>query len=584
MSYQSLTIHQAINRLNKKYFLPSLQREFVWDDRQIIRLFDSIMRGYPISSFLFWQPESSTARCWTTYKFLEEIRDGGSHSSIANLNGVNHPVFVLDGQQRLTALNIGLRGFYHAKEKYRWWNNPDAYKATRLHIDLIRKGIGTGADDEDLETHFRFSFTDSPAKTTKKSCWFEVGKILNCKNRDKLYACIRKVQRSLPKSASQDARSSVADTLRTLYEAIFETPTIFYHTETLPDYDRVLDIFVRANEAGTKLTKSDLLLSTMIANWAHEDARKEIHTFVDHLNDHLGRRNDLDKDFVIKASFVLCDLPVKYNITSFTRRNLKVVEQSWPDIKSALERCLNLVNSFGIDRENLSSANALIPVAYYLFNNPGETLLGGSRWESGNANTIRRWLLMALLNGVFGGSSDTMLSALRDVLRSFGKRGRDFPVDKLNKTIAQRGRSADFDDKAMEKLLSLEYGDHNTFLALSLLYDEKAWGNITHHKDHIFPKREFTDTGLRRAGVPKASRERFFEAKDHIANLQLLTDRENTQKRAQEFKVWIRTRSQNFRHKHLIPKSRRLHSLKQFEKFLENRERLIRSRLNRLFA
>jgi uncharacterized protein with ParB-like and HNH nuclease domain len=45
MSYKSLTVRQAISRLNRSFFLPSLQREFVWDDKQIIRLFDSIMRG-----------------------------------------------------------------------------------------------------------------------------------------------------------------------------------------------------------------------------------------------------------------------------------------------------------------------------------------------------------------------------------------------------------------------------------------------------------------------------------------------------------------------------------------------------------
>jgi len=584
MSYQPLTIERAISKLNKQYFLPSLQREFVWNDRQIIRLFDSILRGYPISSFLFWQPESGTAKQWTSYNFLEAIRDGGSHSTTANLNGVTRPVFVLDGQQRLTALNIGLRGFYHAKQKYRRWDNPDAFKITRLYIDLIPKDFRSVVDEDEMETRFRFSFTEEPAKTTKKACWFEVGKILNCKTSDKLNACIRALQKTLPKSASQNVRAAVADTLRRLHEAIFDTPTIFYHTESLPDYDRVLDIFVRANEAGTKLTKSDLLLSTMIANWEHEDARQEIHSFVDHLNCKLGRRNYLDKDFVIKACFVLCDLSVQYNIRSFTRKNLKVVERRWPDIKSALERCVKLTNRYGIDGENLSSANALIPVAYFLFNQPGETLLGGSRWESKNAHIIRRWLTMSLLNGVFSGSSDSMLSALREVLRSFGKRGRDFPVDKLNRTIAHRGRSADFNGETMEKVLALEYGDPNTFLALSLLYEENAWGNMSHHKDHIFPKNEFTDTGLRRAGVPKDQWDRFYALKDRICNLQLLTDRENTQKRAQEFKVWIRTRNQSFRSKHLIPKARRLYAFKQFERFLEQRERLIRSRFDRLFA
>jgi uncharacterized protein with ParB-like and HNH nuclease domain len=47
MNYQALTVRKAIDRLNRNYFLPSLQREFVWTDKQIIRLFDSVMRGYP---------------------------------------------------------------------------------------------------------------------------------------------------------------------------------------------------------------------------------------------------------------------------------------------------------------------------------------------------------------------------------------------------------------------------------------------------------------------------------------------------------------------------------------------------------
>jgi hypothetical protein len=346
----------------------------------------------------------------------------------------------------------------------------------------------------------------------------------------------------------------------------------------------VLDIFVRANEAGTKLTKSDLLLSTLIANWEHEDARQEIHSFVDHLNGNLGRRNNLDKDFVIKACFVLCDLPVKYKITSFTRNNLKKVESKWPDIKSALERCLRLVNQFGIDGENLTSANALIPVAHYLYLNPGETLLGSSRWETRNAAAIRRWLTMALLNRVFGGASDTMLSSLREALRAHRLTGMDFPVERLNAAILQRGRSAAFNDETINSLLAFQYGKPNTFLALTLLYDDTPWGNTTHHQDHIFPKRDFTYAGLRRAKIADQDLDRLIGLKDRLGNLQLLTDRENTNKRAQEFKKWVRTRNQSFRRRHLIPKSKRLHSLGRFESFLQHRERLIRSHLKQLFS
>ena len=56
MSYQTaLTISEIVNDIDKKkYVLPAIQREFVWDTYQIERLFDSLMRDYPISSFLFW--------------------------------------------------------------------------------------------------------------------------------------------------------------------------------------------------------------------------------------------------------------------------------------------------------------------------------------------------------------------------------------------------------------------------------------------------------------------------------------------------------------------------------------------------
>ena len=55
MSYQSETIQSIVPRINSTFFLPALQREFVWTADQICALFDSLMRRYPISSFLFWQ-------------------------------------------------------------------------------------------------------------------------------------------------------------------------------------------------------------------------------------------------------------------------------------------------------------------------------------------------------------------------------------------------------------------------------------------------------------------------------------------------------------------------------------------------
>ena len=115
MGYRSETIAVAINRMNRQYFLPAIQREFVWKTEQIIQLFDSIMRGYPISSFLFWELKPENRDKWQVYEFLEKGQDGGMHNQLASTDGIPSMSLVLDGQQRLTSLMIGLKGSYNAK-------------------------------------------------------------------------------------------------------------------------------------------------------------------------------------------------------------------------------------------------------------------------------------------------------------------------------------------------------------------------------------------------------------------------------------------------------------------------------------
>ncbi len=61
------TIKDMVDELNVRYFLPDIQREYVWlknaDEKKIEQLFDSILRGYPISSFLFWKlPKEDIAK------------------------------------------------------------------------------------------------------------------------------------------------------------------------------------------------------------------------------------------------------------------------------------------------------------------------------------------------------------------------------------------------------------------------------------------------------------------------------------------------------------------------------------------
>ena len=143
-----------------------------------------------------------------------------------------------------------------------------------------------------------------------------------------------------------------------------------------------------------------------------------------------GTKASISQDFVLKACLVLLDLPVAYRISSFNKETCDRISDYWSEIKLALTQTIEAASWFGITGPTLTSANALIPIAYYLFRNPEIRMMGEEKDNAANAQVVRRWLIMALLNGVFGGSSDSMLSKLRETIKRYGENGRMFELSR----------------------------------------------------------------------------------------------------------------------------------------------------------
>ncbi len=289
MSYRSDNIAAVIKRLNNQYFLPAIQREFVWSQNQIVSLFDSIMRGYPISSFLFWELDDKNRDNWEVYKFIENASYGGTHNELASIDGIHDLTLILDGQQRLTSLIIGLKGSYTTKVKYKKWDNPIAWIKQRLYLDLL---VDPRSEIEDGESgiHYGFAFLKNPPDNDVSHHWIKVGKILDFDDEDRFYEFRQDEKDKLHDSVTKGQIAIFERNLERLYRAVWKDDVISYYTENDQDYDRVLDIFVRANEGGTKLSKSNLLLSMITSKWKGVNAREEIYNFVDRLNDDLLRK------------------------------------------------------------------------------------------------------------------------------------------------------------------------------------------------------------------------------------------------------------------------------------------------------
>ena len=575
MPYPSETIKTVIDRLNVQYFLPAIQRHYVWKPVQIVRLFDSIMQGYPISSFLFWEINSDNRDKWEIYKFNDHATYPETGHLKASADGVQQLTVVLDGQQRLTSLLIGLRGRYTQKLKYRRRADPNAYHDYYLYLDLFKDPRALGGQEDSGKSVYAFSFVRDLPTNDASHHWIKVGRILDCYDQFAFFDLRKEEEDSFAPGVTKEQENVFEMNLARLYDAIWRDPAIAFYVERGQDYDRVLTIFVRANDAGTPLSKAQILMAMVTSKWTKVQAKEQIVKLISYINSSLPKRNNLNIDFVMRVCLVLSDLPVRYMVGNFTNDNLSLIEDRWDKITDAIERGYRLVNAFGLDRNNMRSRNALIPILYYLFQNPGISLLGTTPFECENFDRIRRWLMMALLNNVFARSADQVLSNTRRVLKDHASEP-DFPDVSLNKELSRMGFSTGLDDSFFQRVLGVTYSG-SSFFVLSLLYADHPWVFTPQEQDHIFPK---SASALQ--AMSDDEKEHYRSLVNRIGNLQLLNQEENNEKRNKPFEKWLPSRDPHFRKKHLIPEDNSLLKVERFEDFIRAREDLIVDRLKKV--
>jgi hypothetical protein len=563
MEYRSVRIKDVIGSINKDYFLPAIQREFVWDPDQIETLFDSILGDYPIGSFLFWKVNEQNKEQWTTFEFIRQFDKAAPHNPEANVKGIARDILlVLDGQQRMSSLFIGLKGSYRFF-RYRW-------RTTKLYLNLLKRPVPNEADPQELV--YQFKFRESSDKTADGELWYEVGRILDFDDSEDAKADIKASLASLPEPDKDNAHKLIGR----LHNKIHTLPTINYYEERSQDYDKVLTIFVRANSAGTPLEYSDLLLSTATAKWEKLNARDEIVRLVGDLND-LGGGDGyrFGKDFVLKASLYLTsDLPIQYKVKNFTKPNLRKIEDNWENIKIYLNTTVRLVAKFGYRWENIVAPLALLPIAFWLLKNGKEKFDKSSqRDEVATQSQIRKWLTLAWLKNSFGASSDTTLKNLRDVLLTINTY-EVFPSDELNAALKIESRLSDAE---VEALLAYNYRGKYTYLVLSLLYPDRDWKDVVFHEDHVFPASGFNVRGLRQRGYDDQKIQRYLSLFNTVLNLELLNDTENLSKNATPFDEWVDSRDEGFKKRHAIPELDS-YDMDAFEGFIVARKQLLTER------
>lgn len=571
-----ISIYDALERIiDNTYLLPAIQRKFVWKSEQIETLFDSIMRDYPINSFMFWKIEDDGIKSgYKFYEFLKNYREFfNDENPYISTKGFKDFYAVIDGQQRLTSLYIGLKGTYAYRLPRRWLRDTEENIPTReLYID-VRKAIPEEKRDErKMVYNFKFLTEDEVKRDSEQSdsIWFRVNDLyLFGENSIKLQRYII--------SQPWGENDFAVDTILKLHKKVFVEKLITFYLETKQEIDAVLDIFIRTNRGGEPLSYSNLLMSFITANW-QRDTRSEFRKLIDQIFE-IGRPGFMvDSDFILKTCLVLFCKDIKFRLKNFDSESVGAIEDNWPRITKSIIEAFKLAEKWGFNNSTVRAKNAFIPIIYYIYYNQLEDRVNNPLLCREEKEKMRIWFCISLLKRVFGGQSDSVLVGIRKVLNENLRSGK-FPFAEIKYAFKDNpSKNLSFDEEFIDGLLSLHKDDSSSYTVMALIYSHMPFGDRIYHLDHLHPAAFFRS--IKKDEKMSEDNYNFYkdsENWDTLPNLQLLNDRVNEHKNDMSLKDWIIADKVDLDYQ-LIPKDISL-DVKDFKEFITKRKALLKERL-----
>lgn len=477
-------VTDVIDDIKKEaYQLPSIQRLFVWKQDQVLKLFDSIMNGFPVGAIIVWTPPENNIRY---KKFVEDYKTGLIVISKEPHTGANQPYMVLDGQQRLQSLFIGFRGSFDNEKIY-------------LKIDDF-------ADDTTPEMHYRFVFLQ-PSVAKQDPTYVHLEELIRLEIED----IDDFVKKRLPDVQPEVQSRAVKIVSKFISTFKVNSPIHLQEMGSKFSYDDVLTVFERVNSGGTKLSKSDLLFSIVTSRIPDLEDRFRI--MVDELNN--GGRFDFNTDFVIKSAFVVFDKRAKYEFEKLRDpKFLEKLENRFSDLETAVTSLRDWLDSKALIRAGrfLPSQLALIPIIDYTLLN--EKFKYGP--DDGRESVmIRQYLYMTFFTNLWAYAADSVLDQIHDILVS-SKTSQPgvFPIDRIGEFMVKRRKLEDYRFRE-EYLRNLGLILNITSGGVSELPKKRGWSL---ENDHIFPKAEL-------------ERRKFTQDVNDIGNFRLLPKLPNIKKR-----------------------------------------------------
>lgn len=588
---KAITIKEAIDSIDSgSFLLPAIQRRFVWNTKQIEFLFDSIMQDYPINTFMFWSVvEDEIKNQFRFYDLLKKyIEHKGGNNEERKTKGYRNFFAVIDGQQRLNSLYIGLKGSFaykaYRKYKKKYHEGEKDYPSRRLFLDLLNPLVN---DEEKKVFDFRFLIHNEHKKENEKSkkdiineggrkeevnsFWFEVGDVLTFKNEHDVITHLLNNKLEIGGFAGK--------TLLKLYKLINEKPIINFFLEKNQDFDKVLYEFIRTNSGGTTLSFSDLLMSIITASWERGNSTKGAREEIDELIKQVREIGfEINQDFVLKTCLVLFSVDIRFALKNFQGETIQKIKTEWGNITESIKTSFQLIKSFSFNNHSLRSKNAAIPIIYHVYKNKLSQDINRENQHKNNKQNIKNYLHISLLNKLFGGSSDGFLKRIKGVLSE--NTSEEFPLSKLKEKFKGTNRSFQMDDERIELILRTPYGNLDSFYILSIIFPKFNFEFKNPNIDHLHPRSQFENNEFTFLDSGE-DREFYRNHWDTVLNLAFLSEEQNKSKNKSPLKDWITVQKQHNKGIEgdlIIPENIEL-DISNFKLFIEERELLLKDRI-----
>lgn len=340
--------------------LPMFQREFVWDKEQSAKLIDSILKGYPIGTFIFWK----------TREALRSVKDIGNHSLPETPKG-DYAQYILDGQQRITSLYA------------------------------IRKGLRISKDGKEINYRDIYVNLDYDPLNDEQI-------VTSQKDEEKVYVSVHDL---LTRKMGDLFKQVGADKSDLVEEYKTKLTTYDFATITIKDYpiDIACDVFSRINTGGKPLT----LFEIMVAMTYDEAKGFDLALKYDEL---LNGSDENDKSLT-KAKFdtvpaaTVLQAVAAITVDSIRAKDILKIRRekfiaNWEPMVSSMFTAVDFIRTklYVPVSQLLPYASLLVPFTYFFHKN------NNKRPTEAQAKLLRQFFYWVGLNWRYSGSTETKIA------------------------------------------------------------------------------------------------------------------------------------------------------------------------------